>query len=105
MNRLPSSLGIVVFLVAAVPAWAQQNPIATIKVRGETTSVVSKTPVAPKTLPAPRTQNQSQTLSPSEMVIQRATARADQRRQRLAAMKQRGQSISRPQIGTDVTSW
>ena len=124
MRRLPVSLGIVVFMVAAVPALAQ-NPIgnngkvvatikapATISAKSADARMV---PTASKATPVPVTeqaatpemwyyqQYQQQLHNPAEMVYQRADARANQRMQRLAALKWFGYSNSRPQAGADLT--
>jgi hypothetical protein len=127
MRRLPVSLGIVVFMVAAVPALAQ-NPLgnngrvvatikapATINTRAADTRLASATSTKATPAPAPASeqtmtpemwyyqQYQQQLHNPAEMVYQRADARANQRMQRLASLKWFGYSNSRPQAGADLT--
>lgn len=125
MSRLAVSLGITVLMAAAVPAWAQ-NPtngnngkvVATIKAPSATAPKAVDTRFAAGSKTTPATTNepaitpemwyyqqyQQQVHNPAEMVYQRADARANQRMQRLAAMKWFGYSNSRPQSGADVTN-
>jgi len=108
----------VVLLVAAVPAWAQSPHANSGKSATKASASAPKTldvhfATEAKTSPAPASetnvspemtyrQQYQQAPTPTEIVLQRAAINADQRNQRLAAMKWFGYSNSRPRSGVDV---